>query len=229
MWHKMASCVRVHLKAEIVMPEPNQSPGNSLGSFAEQVAAGTPTPGGGSVAAYCGVLATALGRMMCNLTIGKQKYAAVEPRVSEINSRLEQLGAELRRLIDDDAASFEGVLAAYRLPKETAEQKAERTRLIGEASRLAAEVPFRTAERALDVLRLLGELGGIGNQNALPDANMAAQLSKAAISGAYYNIVVNLATASDKDEADATRRAIGSIMEEAGRLAAELESRLIEP
>jgi formiminotetrahydrofolate cyclodeaminase len=58
---------------------------------------------------------------------------------------------------------------------------------------------------------------------------MAAQLSKAAISGAYYNIVVNLATASDKDEADATRRAIGSIMEEAGRLAAELESRLIEP
>ena len=88
---------------------------------------------------------------------------------------------------------------------------------------------MHTAHRALDVLRLLAELGAIGNQNALPDANMAAQLSKGAISGAYYNIAVNLATISDKEAADATRREIGSIIEEAGRLAAELEARLIEP
>jgi len=205
------------------------SPAQSLGGFAEQVAAGTPTPGGGSVAAYCGVLSAALGRMMCNLTVGKKKYSDVEPRVSEINSRLEWLDGELRALIDDDAASFEAVLAAYRLPKETAEQKAERARQIGEASRQAVDVPMRTAERALDVLRLLAELGSIGNQNALPDANMAAQLAKAAISGAYYNIAVNLATLSDKDAADATQGAIASIIDEAARLAADLETRLIEP
>src|SRR5215469_7765596 len=155
------------MSSDSVQPS-TTSPADSLGGFAEQVAAGTPTPGGGSVAAYCGVLAAALGRMMCNLTIGKPKYAAVEPRVSEIKAHLERLDAELRRLIDDDAASFEGVLAAYRLPKETAEQKAERARRIQEASRQAVEVPMHTAGRALEVLRLLGELGGIGNPNALP-------------------------------------------------------------
>ena len=197
-----------------------------LGNFAELVAAGTPTPGGGSVAAYCGVLATALGRMMCNLTIGKRKYADVEPRIAQINTDLERLGAGLRRLIDEDAESFEGVLAAFRLPKETDEQKSERSRRIAEASRQAVDVPFRTARESLEVLKLLAELGRIGNQNALPDVNVAAQLARTAISGAYYNILVNLATASDAEEAEATRRAMQSIIEEAGRLAAGLESRL---
>jgi len=210
------------------MPDPTKSPGDSLGNFAELVAAGTPTPGGGSVAAYCGVLATALGRMMCNLTIGKRKYADVEPRIAEINSDLERLGAELRRLIDEDAASFEGVLAAYRLPKETDEQKSERSSRIAEASRHATDVPFRTARQSLEVLKLLAELGGIGNQNALPDVNVAAQLARTAISGAYYNILVNLATAPDAGEALATRGAMQSIIDEADRLAAGLESRLTE-
>jgi glutamate formiminotransferase/formiminotetrahydrofolate cyclodeaminase len=210
------------------MPDPTKSPADSLGNFAELVAAGTPTPGGGSVAAYCGVLATALGRMMCNLTIGKRKYADVEPRIAEINSDLERLGAELRRLIDEDAVSFEGVLAAYRLPKETDEQKSERSSRIAEASRHATDVPFRTARQSLDVLKLLGELGGIGNQNALPDVNVAAQLARTAICGAYYNILVNLAAAPDAGEAEATRGAMQSIIDEAGRLAAGLESRLTE-
>src|SRR5262249_48381766 len=210
------------------MPDPTKSPGDSLGNFAELGAAGTPTPGGGSVAAYCGVLATALGRMMCNLTIGKRKYADVEPRIAEINSDLERLGAELRRLIDEDAASFEGVLAAYRLPKETDEQKSERSSRIAEASRHATDVPFRTARQSLEVLNLLDELGGIGNKNALPDVNVAAQLARTAISGAYYNILVNLATAPDAGEALATRGAMQSIIDEADRLAAGLESRLTE-
>src|SRR6185369_330341 len=99
---------------------------NSIGNFAELVAAGTPTPGGGSVAAYCGVLAAALGQMVCNLTIGKQKYAEAEPRLIEIRAELEHLSSRLRELIVEDAASFEAVLRAYRLPKVTDVEKSER-------------------------------------------------------------------------------------------------------
>src|SRR5688572_14931595 len=99
---------------------------NSVGNFAELVAASTPTPGGGSVAAYCGVLPAALGEMVCNLTIGKQKYIEAEPRLIEIRSLLEQLSSRMRELIAEDAASFEAVLRAYRLPKATDEQQSER-------------------------------------------------------------------------------------------------------
>src|SRR5712692_1545935 len=103
---------------------------SSLGDFAELVAASTPTPGGGSVAAYCGVLASSLGQMVCNLTIGKQKYAEAAPRLIEIKARLEQLSSRLRELVAEDAASFEAVLRAYRLPKATDEQKSERAEQI---------------------------------------------------------------------------------------------------
>src|SRR3989442_5880801 len=100
---------------------------SSVGSFAELVAASTPTPGGGSVAAYCGVLAASRGQMVCNLTIGKQKYAEAEPRVKQVKAELEGLSIRLRELIAEDAASFEAVLRAYRLPKETDAEKAERS------------------------------------------------------------------------------------------------------
>src|SRR5438128_10641527 len=125
---------------------------NSIGNFAELVAAGTPTPGGGSVSAYCGVLAASLGQMVCSITIGKPKYAAVEPRLKKIKSELERLSARLQELIDEDAASFEAVLAAYRLPKETDEQKAERTAVIQRAVQGAIDVPSETARRSFDVL-----------------------------------------------------------------------------
>jgi formiminotetrahydrofolate cyclodeaminase len=99
---------------------------NSVGNFAELIAAGTPAPGGGSVAAYCGVLAGALGQMVCSLSIGKKKYADAEPRLLDVRAELEQLDARLRELIEEDAASFEDVLRAYRLPKDTNEQSVAR-------------------------------------------------------------------------------------------------------
>src|SRR5436305_2865502 len=145
---------------------------NSVGNFAELVAASTPTPGGGSVAAYCGVLAASLGQMVCNLTIGKQKYAQAEPRLRAIRSELERLGARLRELIAEDAASFEGVLRAYRLPKDSEEQRAERAAQVQIALRGAVDVPVETAQRSLNVLKLLGELADIGNPNALSDVGV---------------------------------------------------------
>jgi formiminotetrahydrofolate cyclodeaminase len=174
----------------------------TTGSFADLVAEGTPAPGGGSVAAYCGVLAASLGQMVCNLTIGKKKYEQVEARVGEIRDELERLSGRLRQLITEDAASFDRVLAAYRLPKETDEQKAARALQIEIAGRGAARTPLETAERSREVLLLLGELSKIGNQNALSDARVGIQLALAAINGARYNVEANLSMLPEPEAAE---------------------------
>lgn len=201
---------------------------DSIGTFADLVAEGTPTPGGGSVAAYSGVLAASLGRMMCSLTLGKARYVEVEPRVKEIKADLERLSGRLRQLIGEDAASFEGVLAAYREPKETAEQKADRKRQIDIATRGAVDVPLQTARTVLEVLKLLAELAKIGNPNALPDVTVGSRLAETAVKGAYYNIGMNLKTLADRAAAGIIERQTTELIIETERLAAEIESIMLK-
>jgi glutamate formiminotransferase/formiminotetrahydrofolate cyclodeaminase len=202
-----------------------ESLSGTLGEFAELVAAGTATPGGGSVAAYCGVLATALGRMMCNLTIGRKKHESVGPRAIEIRGELERHGARLRELIDEDAASFELVMAACRLPKGTESEKSEREHRIEAAAVTAIEVPAETAERAIEVARLLVELSVVGNSNAMPDLTTAAQLVVVAVKGASYNIKVNLSMIKDERRASAYLERIDALVGEAQGLAIQVEAR----
>lgn len=198
----------------------------SIGSFAELVAEGTPTPGGGSVSAYCGMLAASLGQMVCSITISKPKYALVEPRLKEISSGLERTGARLRELIAEDAESFEGVLHAYRLPKETDDQKSARTVEIQRALQSAISVPFETAERSLDVLKLLGELAEIGTPNALSDVAVGAQLALVAVKGAAYNVGANLGSITDSESAKKTRDGMDDIIEQAQTIADHVDGRM---
>jgi methenyltetrahydrofolate cyclohydrolase len=198
----------------------------SIGRFAELVADGTPTPGGGSVSAYCGVLAASLGLMVCSITISKPKYAAVEPRLKEISSELERTGARLRELIAEDAESFEGVLHAYRLPKETEDQKEQRTSEIQKALQCAIAVPFETAERSLDVLKVLGELADLGTPNALSDVAVGAQLALVAVKGASYNVGANLGSITDSVSAEITRSGMDAIIEQARTIADRVDEKM---
>ena len=199
---------------------------NSIGNFAELVAAGTPAPGGGSVAAYCGMLAASLGQMVTNLTIGKPRYSEAEPRLIEIRAELERLGGRMRELIDEDAASFEAVLLAYRLPKDTDEQKAARAAQIQLALRGAVDVPMETAQRSFALLRLLGELADIGNPNALSDVAVGTRLAQTAIRGASYNVGVNLESISDREAAAKTREQIKGMIEESKAIADQAEAKI---
>ena len=204
----------------------NRSLSQSIGNFAELVAEATPTPGGGSVSAYSGVLASALGQMVCAITISKPKYAMVAPRLKEISSKLEQTCARLRELIAEDAESFEAVLRAYRMPKETADQKEQRTIEIQKALQSAIAVPFETAERSLDVLKLLGELAEIGTPNALSDVAVGAQLALVAVKGASYNVGANLGSITDSESAGQTRGNIDIIIEQARTIAGKVDERM---
>ena len=212
--------------SEPASPDSKSTLSSSIGNFTELVAAGTPAPGGGSVSAYCGVLAASLGQMVCNLTIGKQKYAVVELRVTEIRSELERLSARLRELIGEDAESFEAVLQAYRLPKDSEEQKADRAAQIQIALQRAVDVPVETAQRSFDVLKLLRELADIGNPNALSDVAVGARLAQVAIRGASYNISVNLDSISDRVAADKTREQMKGMIEQAKTIAEQVEAKL---
>jgi formiminotetrahydrofolate cyclodeaminase len=210
------------------MSEPSQGAReNWTGRFAERVAEGTPTPGGGSVSAHSGRLAAALGQMMCNISIGKKKYADAEPRLKEINSELERLGARLESLIYEDAESFEAVLAAYRLPKESESEKAARDEAVARAGRAAIYTPYETAQSSFKVLKLLAELGEIGNQNALSDVSVGAQLALTAVKGALYNVAANLGMLRDEQEANGLREGMSDLLEQSKGMAGRLESKML--
>ena len=163
-------------------------------SFLDELAAGTAAPGGGSAAAYSGAAAAALVAMVTRLTIGKKKYAAVENEMQEILTRAEELRAELTSAIARDAAAFEAVMAAFKLPKDTPEGQSERARSIEAATLEAARVPLEVAGKAVEVLGLAARVVTDGNLNAISDGASASALARASLAGAGYNVRINVAS-----------------------------------
>ncbi|HVG17504.1 MAG TPA: cyclodeaminase/cyclohydrolase family protein, partial [Blastocatellia bacterium] len=149
-----------------------------------------------------------------------------ETRLKEIRDELDRLCARLRELIADDAASFEAVLRAYRLPKETEDQRRERDAQIEAAMRGAVDVPFETAERSFQVLKHLRELADIGNPNALSDVAVGALLAQVAVKGASYNVYVNLGSLADRETSDGMSRKMKSLIDDAASVAGEIETKM---
>ncbi len=211
------------------VPAESEAPSLSsdLRHFMDAVAAGTPAPGGGSVAALSGALAAALGEMMSRLTSGKKRYASVHARVQELQTRLEELRRQLTTAIEADAESFRRVMVAFQLPQETEEQRRLRDQEIQHALKGATRVPAQTAEAAHAVLRILTELAEIGNPNALADITVGAQLALAAIKGAYYNVLSNLAAITDHAFNNEYHGRVLALVEEAEEWAAQIEAVLL--
>jgi glutamate formiminotransferase / formiminotetrahydrofolate cyclodeaminase len=199
-----------------------------LGSFAEEVASGAPTPGGGSVAAYSGALAAALGAMVCNLTIGRKRFAEVEPEATQIRAELEQILNDLKRAVSEDAESFDRVLAARHLPKDKDADKLARDAAIEEATKGAVAVPLRVASISARMLELLDELAEIGNPNALSDLAVGAQLALTAIRGAAYNVLINLSALVDAEFRKLRRNEVEEMVARGQELADEIEDRFMK-
>ena len=174
------------------------SGGESLSGFVGSVAAPTPTPGGGSVAAHAGALAAALAQMVAGLTVGKKKYAAVDAEMRELAIRAAALGNTLSTLVARDASAYAVVAAAYKLPAEGEAQQREKTAKIDEALLHAAEVPLETARACAQVAELALVVAERGNTNAASDAGVAALLAEAGCVGAGYNVRINVNSLSEK-------------------------------
>jgi len=171
--------------------------GPTLDGWVDELASGSPTPGGGSAAALAGTLAAALVAMVARLTIGRKAYTAVEARAREILAEAERVRAELRRLVDEDAAAYGGVNRAYKIPKDDP----ARSRAVDDALLAAARTPAEVVKRARRVHQLAAEIGAIGNKNATSDARVAGLLAGTAIDGALENIKVNIAAMSQPERA----------------------------
>jgi glutamate formiminotransferase/formiminotetrahydrofolate cyclodeaminase len=170
--------------------------------FLDNLAAGTPTPGGGAAAAYAGSAAASLVGMVARLTVGKKKYAAVEARMGQIIDEAEALRAKLLDTMQQDSAAFEAWMDANRLPKDTLEQQAARADAVEAATRKAIEIPLQTASQALDAMKLACEVAETGNLNAISDAGSAGELALTAITAAGYNVRINAPGLVDRDTAD---------------------------
>jgi glutamate formiminotransferase/formiminotetrahydrofolate cyclodeaminase len=182
---------------EIRMQHPPVGEGVSLGGFLDEVAAGTPTPGGGTVAALAGALAAALVAMVANLTIGKKKYATAQAEMTEARHEADRLRARLVGLMRRDSQAFEAVLAAHRLPQGTAAEADTRNQAILAATWEATRVPLETAEACLGVAEWALRSVRSGNPNASSDGASAAVLGRAAGEAALCNVEINLKNLPD--------------------------------
>ncbi len=185
------------IRAVLPAATPSAGKGPSLDGWIDELAGGGPTPGGGSAAALAGTLAAALVAMVARLAVGKKAYAAVAAQSREILAEAEQLRGELRRLVDEDAAAYEGVSRAYKIPKDDA----GRAQAIDDALLAAARPPAEVVKRGRRLLALAQTIEQIGNQNAVSDARVAGMLAKTAIDGATENVNANLAGMSDRARA----------------------------
>jgi formiminotetrahydrofolate cyclodeaminase len=182
------------------------------------LASEAPTPGGGTAAALAGAMGASLAEMVAALTVAKEKYAASHAAVRHIGEAAARTRERLLVLAREDSDSYDAVVAARRLPKETDVERAERTRRMAEANRLAAEVPLSTGREAAGLLALLPELAEKGNPNAASDAGAAALLLEAAVQGALLNVAINLSGAQDAGFAARLTEEADRLGHEAGRL-----------
>jgi len=167
-------------------------------SFIEQLAASTPTPGGGSAGAYAGAMGAGLVAMVAGLTIGKKKYANVEAEMQAIRVVAENLRKELTQAVDDDASSFEVLMATFKMPKETDEQKSARNAAIVQATLNAAHVPLHVSEYAVKVMELALKCAKDANINAISDSMSGFAMARASLTAAGYNVRINLNTLEDQ-------------------------------
>jgi glutamate formiminotransferase/formiminotetrahydrofolate cyclodeaminase len=203
---------------ELRLKRPPVSEGTTVASFFDQVSAGTPTPGGGTVAAFAGALASCLATMVANLTVGKKKYAAQESTLREVKNKAEAARRDLLALARSDSEAFEAVLKAGRMPQVTAADQAIRDKALAEANLEAARVPLRTAERCLEVVALATEAARSGNVQAVSDAGVAGLLAHAAGEGALLNVEINLkslAEGADKNGVETDLRRLATALRRA--------------
>jgi methenyltetrahydrofolate cyclohydrolase len=167
--------------------------------FMDKLASRSPEPGGGSVAALTGALGSALVSMVSNLTLGKEKYRAVQPQIEALLKESEKLRGDMQDLIQKDTEAYGALSEVYKMPKNTDAEKALRTAKMQEALKKACQVPFEIGLKSLDLARLAERAADIGNVAAVSDAGVAVLLAQACAQSAALNVKINVN--SIKDEA----------------------------
>jgi glutamate formiminotransferase/formiminotetrahydrofolate cyclodeaminase len=170
----------------------------SLTDFADETASESPAPGGGSIAAYVGVLGASLATMVANLSSHKKGWDVRWIEFSEWAEQGQHYKNELCKLVDKDTLAFNRIMEAFNLPKGSDEEKAARTQAIQEATKYAIEVPFSVMKLAYQSMEVIKAMAETGNPNSVTDAGVAALCARTAVLGAFMNVRINAAGYKDK-------------------------------
>jgi glutamate formiminotransferase/formiminotetrahydrofolate cyclodeaminase len=187
--------------------------------FLEAVASPTATPGGGSVSAFAGALAAALGQMVAGLSRKKKSQAGFVDQLSSALEELRKIANELAEAIDRDAASYDAVMAAFKLSQGDAKEARQREEAIQKATRGAAEVPLQVAERAVELFERLGQLDAIAAASMRSDLQVARLMAEAGARGALANVEINLDGLTDAHYVASTRTKIAALRDRLGNAA----------
>ncbi|GHV34838.1 hypothetical protein FACS1894178_3160 [Bacteroidia bacterium] len=167
--------------------------------FADETAAESPAPGGGSISAYIGALGASLGTMVANLSAGKSGWEEYWEEFSGYAERGESMMNELLLLVDEDTNAFNKIMNAFALPKKSDEEKQLRSNAIQEATKYAIEVPLKTMKTAYQIFDLCEAMLKNGNPNSKSDAMVGILCARAAVLGAFFNVEINCESYKDKD------------------------------
>lgn len=197
----------------------------SLTEFIELAGSDSPTPGGGSVAALAGSLGSALTMMVANLSFDKKEYEALDADVkAEFDDnfkRLTEIAEELTIIIDEDSNAFNGVMQAFKMPRETEEEKAARSQAIQTGYMEALEVPYECGKLCLEALELQNVFAKHGNVNAITDVGVGALLAYTGLEGAFLNVEINLSSIKDEEFRDNKYKTIKRELEEGNKIKEE--------
>ena len=198
----------------------------SVNDYVSEVLSGEPTPGGGSVAALAGSLGAALTSMVGNLTFGKKAYKELDEEIkAEMDKNYKEVQNSIKRLkeiVDEDTKAFDEVMEAFKMPKETEEEKKARTEAIQAGYKKALEVPLECAEECYKVLKLQNVFAHYGNANAITDIGVGALLAVTGLEGAILNVKINLKSIKDEEYRTSIEKKINQLMEDGYKLKEEL-------
>ncbi|MEJ5349961.1 MAG: cyclodeaminase/cyclohydrolase family protein [Melioribacteraceae bacterium] len=186
----------------------------TISEYLTELSSSAPVPGGGNVAAFCGALASCLGIMVCNLTIGKKKYADVENDMISVKEKLNDYKKKFLELAEQDNQAFNNVMEAMKLPKENEEQIEIRSKKIEDATLHAAEIPFEVIKNCSSILPLLKIIIDKGNKNSISDAGVAVSLIKSSAQSAYLNVLINCKSLSNQTIASEIQKSVQVIYDE---------------
>ncbi|MBL7575806.1 formiminotetrahydrofolate cyclodeaminase [Peptoniphilus asaccharolyticus DSM 20463] len=185
----------------------------TVAGFVAETSSDSPAPGGGSVSALAAAQAAALLGMVANLTVKSKKYEEVHEEMQKYAEELKELELDFVEDIDRDSNSFNGVMAAFKLPKETEEEKAIRSKTIQEEYKKAASVPLNVGLKTLKILDYAEVLVEKGNSNAITDVGVGLLNLKLAIRGAFYNVKINLGSIKDEEFIAETKKQMAEALE----------------
>jgi methenyltetrahydrofolate cyclohydrolase len=199
----------------------------SLKLFLAETASKSPVPGGGSIAAMSAGTAAALTEMVANLTIGKKGYDDAQEEMKELAESLPSVREGFIADIDKDADAFNKVMDAFKMPKETDEEKAARRNAIQEGMKTAASVPLEVAKNAFAIMDSAAKVVEKGNKNAVTDGAVAAMMARTAVLSALFNVKINLGSIKDEEFVSRVSKEVEELEKKAIDLEKEILSKVV--